>query len=211
MQKREQDRIDSVPKLIKQVEAAIDRVESGGRVLDFNLPKRCVFCAKGNYQLPPDIPFPRREDRRSPPQSQLSSWPFQRLQEFVTRQLGFGNKRDGPIPIYLVCDVCGKFNTFGSISQATSGARNGTPSPRRPVHLEILRRRPSFRSPRIYCSVSGRSFLSPHRPIAECNASLRFAASPRYFSRRAVRTNSEIVDPDCRATMWSVFQRSSSR
>lgn len=112
VQKREQDRIDSVPKLIKQVEAAIDRVESGGRVLDFNLPKRCVFCAKGNYQLPPDIPFPRREDRRSPPQSQLSSWPFQRLQEFVSRQLGFGNKRDGPIPIYLVCDVCGNIQYF---------------------------------------------------------------------------------------------------
>lgn len=110
--KKEQDRLQTVPKLIDEVCFAIDRVESGGRTLDFNLPKRCLFCAKGNYQLPPNLPFPHRDQRRNPPQSPMSQWPFQQLQQFVSGQLGFGNKTDGPIPIYLVCDVCGNVQYF---------------------------------------------------------------------------------------------------
>src|ERR1700722_7113833 len=79
------------------------------------------------------------------------------------------------------------------------------------AHLEILRRRSSFRSPRMYSSVSGRSVLSFQSPTKERSASFRLAASSRYFSRRALRTNSETVERDCRARMWSVFHRSSSR
>jgi serine/threonine protein kinase len=109
--KKPENRIASVGKLIEQVKSGINRVESGGRVLDFNLPKPCLFCAKGIYQLPKDLPFPLREERRNPQQG-LSGWSFQNLVEFVSAQLGFGTKRPGLIPIYLVCDACGNIQYF---------------------------------------------------------------------------------------------------
>jgi serine/threonine protein kinase len=109
--RKAEDRIASVGALIDQVRSGIDRIENGGRVLDFNLPKRCLFCAKGTYQLPPNLPFPLREERRNPQQG-FSGWSFQNLVEFVNAQLGFGSKRPGLIPIYLTCDACGNIQYF---------------------------------------------------------------------------------------------------
>src|SRR5262249_46015552 len=58
--KNSANRIDTAAKLVAKVEAGIDRVEIGARVLDFNLPKPCLFCGTGTYQLPQNLPFPRR-------------------------------------------------------------------------------------------------------------------------------------------------------
>lgn len=104
------DRIKAVPKLIEQVSIAIERVESGGRVLDFNLPKRCLFCGKGSYQLAPNLPFPLRDERRRPV-ARFGSV-FEALVGFVNTQLGTNTRSSGPIPIYLTCDVCGNVQYF---------------------------------------------------------------------------------------------------
>jgi serine/threonine-protein kinase len=112
--KNPKDRVGSVTELIDDVSAAIQRVEGDGRVLDFNLPKPCLFCATGTYQLPSNIPFPLRDKRRNPPPGDYirGEWPFKELQSFVKGQLGFGNATLGPIPIFLVCDVCGNIQYF---------------------------------------------------------------------------------------------------
>jgi serine/threonine protein kinase len=112
VRKRPEDRVDTAARLIELTKAAIDRVESGGRVLDFNLPKRCLFCAAGTYQLPPNHPFPRRDDRRNPPAVPNGEWPFRMLQQFVKNLLGYGRETPGPIPICLVCNVCGNIQYF---------------------------------------------------------------------------------------------------
>ena len=112
VRKRAEERVETVAKLIDQVKAAIDRVESGGRVLDFNLPKRCLFCASGTYQLPANLPFYLRDKRRNPPAAGRGEFPFRELQNFIRSELGFGKETPGPIPIYLVCDVCGNIQYF---------------------------------------------------------------------------------------------------
>jgi len=114
VRKWEGDRVGTVAKLIEQVEAAIDRVESDGRVLDINLPKRCLFCAAGTYQMPSGLPFPLPEHRRNPParDGSVDGWPFMEVQRFVKGLLGFGNERPGPLPICLVCNVCGNIQYF---------------------------------------------------------------------------------------------------
>lgn len=52
VQKKPQDRVRCVSDLIANLSKAIERIECGGRVLDFNLPKRCTFCGEGTYLLP---------------------------------------------------------------------------------------------------------------------------------------------------------------
>jgi hypothetical protein len=61
-----------------------------------------------------------------------------------------------------------------------------------------------------YTEVWGRSFLSFQIPMAESSASVRFTALSRNFSRTALRTSSETVQPDCRAWICNAFQTSSS-
>jgi serine/threonine protein kinase len=111
VRKRAGDRIDNLETVIEKLRGAISRVESGGRVLDLNLPKRCLFCAAGNYQLSPNLPFSLRNERLNPPQVHLER-PFRHLQEAVKNQLGFGVMTNGPIPIYLACDFCGNVQYF---------------------------------------------------------------------------------------------------
>jgi len=107
------DRLKSVAELIDKVGTVIDRVESGGRVLDFNLPKRCLFCATGVYELPKNMPFYSREERRNArPKPAIDNWAFSGLQQFVRREMGVGLESPGLIPIYLVCDVCGNIQHF---------------------------------------------------------------------------------------------------
>jgi serine/threonine protein kinase len=106
------DRLASVSDLIGMVKAAIGRLESGGRVLDFNLPKRCLFCGIGSYEIPKNMPFYTRDERRNPRTKAGEQWPFHALQNFVKQQLGFGGAAAGPIPIHLVCDVCGNIQHF---------------------------------------------------------------------------------------------------
>jgi serine/threonine protein kinase len=112
VRKRPEDRISTAEILIAQIKRAIERVESGGRVLDFNLPKRCLFCGEGTYVLPPNHPFPARAERRNPTGVANGEWPFRRVQEFVNGLLGFGRAAAGPIPICLVCSVCGNIQYF---------------------------------------------------------------------------------------------------
>ena len=114
VRKKPEDRLKTVAALVDGVKAAIDRMENGGRPLDFNLPKRCLFCASGTYQLLRNTPFPLREKRRDPGpwNSARGNWPFRELQQFVKRQLGLGIETDGPIPICLVCNVCGNIQYF---------------------------------------------------------------------------------------------------
>ena len=106
--KRPENRIASVEKLIDDVTAAIERIENLGRVLDFNLPKRCLFCAAGTYQLPKDIPFPLRTARGNPPSGFLTSG----LVHFVLDRIGIGKQASGHLPIYLTCNICGNIQYF---------------------------------------------------------------------------------------------------
>lgn len=115
VRKMPNDRLASIPELIGKVQTAIDRVENGGRVLDFNLPKRCLFCAVGTYELPKNMPFYLRAERRNPRARAGESWPFQMLQGLVKQQFGVNLETSGgnvPIPIFLVCDVCGNVQQF---------------------------------------------------------------------------------------------------
>ena len=105
-------RIRSVSQLIDRVKGAIDRAESGGRPLDFNLPKRCLFCATGNYELPKNTPFFDRQDRSSRRQKAGEVFAFSSVQESVRRDLGFGSLTPGAYPVLLVCDVCGNIQYF---------------------------------------------------------------------------------------------------
>jgi serine/threonine protein kinase len=106
--KKPESRIDNVANLIGEITAAIERVESLGRVLDFNLPKRCLFCAAGTYQLAPDLPFPLRNNRRNP----TGDNPLLALSIFVKGRIGVGIQGSNLIPIYLTCDVCGNIQYF---------------------------------------------------------------------------------------------------
>lgn len=110
--KMPRDRLASVPDLIGKVKAAVERAESGGPVLDFNLPKRCLFCGMGNYEIPKNMPFYTREERRTQRTKAAEQSSFHSLQNFVKQQLGVGLATPGPIPIYLVCDVCGNIQYF---------------------------------------------------------------------------------------------------
>jgi len=100
-------RVDSTADLISHVQAGIDRIEFGVRVLDFNLPKPCVFCGRGTYQLPPNFPFPTRNQRKAGAGDR-----FMALTGFVKHFLGIGNQAGNIIPIALVCDVCGNLQYF---------------------------------------------------------------------------------------------------
>jgi serine/threonine protein kinase len=106
--KQAESRIETAAKLIEKVQAAVDRIEGDGQVLDFNLPKRCVFCGAGTYQLPPNLPFPIRSKRRNP----TGDGPFMMLSGFVKSILGIGIQAGNIIPICLVCDVCGNIQYF---------------------------------------------------------------------------------------------------
>jgi serine/threonine protein kinase len=113
VRKKPGDRIDSVSRLIEKVRISIDRMENDGRVLDLNLPKRCLFCASGHYQLPADIPFPQRKDRLSPPPRRTGGVFFEELRDFVSRHLGAVPTADPRvIPMFLACDVCGNVQYF---------------------------------------------------------------------------------------------------
>lgn len=101
-------RIESAAKLVERVQAGIDRIEIGGRVLDFNLAKPCLFCGRGTYQLPQNLPFPTRNQRRNP----TGDGPFMMLSGFVKGLLGIGIQAGHIIPIVLVCDVCGNIQYF---------------------------------------------------------------------------------------------------
>jgi serine/threonine protein kinase len=106
--KRSDNRIQTAAKLVATVQAAIDRIESGGRVLDFNLPKTCVFCGQGTYQLPPNLPFPVRGKRKN----LTGDGPFMALSGFVKSLLGIGVQAGNIIPICLVCNICGNIQYF---------------------------------------------------------------------------------------------------
>jgi len=103
-----ESRIETASKLVEQVQAAIDRIETGGQILDFNLPKRCVFCGAGTYQLPSNLPFPTRSKRKNP----SGEGPFMTLTGFVKNLFGIGIQAGHIIPICLVCDVCGNIQYF---------------------------------------------------------------------------------------------------
>jgi serine/threonine protein kinase len=107
VRKNEAARIDSAAKLVEKVQAGIYRIETGACVLDFNLPKTCIFCGKGTYQLPPNMPFPTLDHRRRMNPEYLSQ-----LSGFVRGSLGIGNQAGGIIPIPLVCHICGNIQYF---------------------------------------------------------------------------------------------------
>ena len=50
--------------------------------------------------------------RTEKPKATFDQMAVRRLQSFVKGQLGFGWDAPGPIPIYLVCDVCGNIQYF---------------------------------------------------------------------------------------------------
>jgi hypothetical protein len=77
----------TLPDLIEKTKATIERVENLGRVLDFNLPKRCLFCAEGTYEWI-KMPFFSREERRTARKKSHEGWAFQSLQAMVRMLFG---------------------------------------------------------------------------------------------------------------------------
>lgn len=110
--KKPEGRVQTLSALVDQTVAGIDRAKHGARALDFNLPKPCMFCAKGVYQLPKNFPFKPQAARLNPRKDSREEYPFQSLQHFVTNQLGIGKNVPGQQPLYLVCNHCGNVQYF---------------------------------------------------------------------------------------------------
>lgn len=119
LRKNPNERIDYAVKLIEIVRHAIARIEREGRVLDLELPKRCLFCATGAYQpahrspLKPGspVPFPDLQDRHkltgsTSIQDQRS---FAGIRSLADHQFGFANLGT---PLILICDYCGNVQYF---------------------------------------------------------------------------------------------------
>ena len=111
------DRLDYMVKLIERVRGAIARVEAGGRVLNLELPKRCLFCGTGTYQAAHNLllahggptAFPNLQDRKNV-LGKVDPKELKDIRHFAEENFGF--KASWGIPLILVCDNCGNVQSF---------------------------------------------------------------------------------------------------
>lgn len=109
VQKDSARRFPNFQDLVDQVELAVERVSRGGRVLDLNLPKRCLFCQSGTYQVGiynNTTKMPDAKTRKSIGQDEN---PIKDLQNIAS--YGYGINTRG-IPLILTCDYCGNVQYF---------------------------------------------------------------------------------------------------
>ena len=105
------ERIENMRMLTEHVQRALLRIEGGGRALDFNLAKPCLFCAAGTYKVrnKDKIPSLAEWERSRSQQTFQSHKPLENNQEYCS--LEFGVSRRG-VPLVLVCDYCGNVQHF---------------------------------------------------------------------------------------------------
>jgi serine/threonine protein kinase len=114
------DRIESAASLLGRVQRTAERIEAGGRVLDLEVPQRCLYCAEGHYRPahnrahiqgnPVEPTFPPVEERRKPEdQSYPARDRYATLKYVGARDLGVPKVG---IPLLLICDYCGNVQYF---------------------------------------------------------------------------------------------------
>ena len=99
-----------------RVQAVIDRIEAGGRVLDLTKPIRCLFCATGTYK--PLAMLPSVEQRLAPPDP--TTLPAFRPEIYgpmrsAAEQKGFKSSPGGTGSIgtlVMTCQHCGNVQHF---------------------------------------------------------------------------------------------------
>jgi serine/threonine protein kinase len=112
------ERIQSASELLRIVRRISERIEAGGRVLNTNIPQRCLYCAEGTYRTisggfyPPN-PGPKvptidqRRVQENPQYPEHSM--YANMREAARAFLGTGN---AGIPLILCCDYCGNVQYF---------------------------------------------------------------------------------------------------
>lgn len=109
-------RLQNASTLLDKVDEVINRVRHGGRVLDTNIPKLCLFCGKGHYQLAAQPPLLDRRlsaSARNMVQHGPSVWGSMYTQTLAV--LGMASAGRGPaeiVPLHLICDYCGNLQSF---------------------------------------------------------------------------------------------------
>ena len=102
--------------LNNRVQAVIDRIEAGGRVLDLTKPIRCLFCAAGVYK--PIAMLPPTEQRLAPPDpGVLPSYRpdiYEPMRSAAAAK-GFHSSPGGTHsigPLVMACQHCGNVQQF---------------------------------------------------------------------------------------------------
>ena len=100
--------------LANHVQAVLDRIEAGGRVLDLRIPQRCLYCAVGHYRPAHDLglsqnylgpSFPDIARRKSSPPNTYGGM------QAVSRPI-LGSHVANGAPLFLICDYCGNVQYF---------------------------------------------------------------------------------------------------
>jgi serine/threonine protein kinase len=116
------ERLTSAVDLAGHVQRVVDRIERGGRALDFRIPQHCLYCGVGVYRPAHDQvhtsggstspKFPEIDLHRNPPQNQYGpTLIYEQLKGVANNMLGFGGSGVG-IPLFLICDYCGNVQYF---------------------------------------------------------------------------------------------------
>jgi hypothetical protein len=110
------ERVQTAAKLVDWAQTVIDRIEVGGRVLDFTKPIRCLFCGLGTYKAL--APLPPIEERLAPtnpatlPSSRFDIYEYMRD---AAHAKGFPFSPGGTYsigPLILTCQHCGNVQEF---------------------------------------------------------------------------------------------------
>ncbi|HLX43454.1 MAG TPA: serine/threonine-protein kinase [Bryobacteraceae bacterium] len=127
VRRKSTDRIQNAADLGDRVQRIADRIEAGGRVLDLNIPQRCLYCAEGHYRPSydavsnrqhlgkpswPDITQRRNPDdpsRRGPLQGNQPGL-YEDLNKAASPHIGIS--KDRSLILLLVCDFCGNVQYF---------------------------------------------------------------------------------------------------
>jgi serine/threonine protein kinase len=111
------DRIENAAALLNRVRRGAERIEAGGRVLNLEIPQRCLFCAEGHYRVHTGLPrnqqgtkFPDIEARRRPDNDVDATRSRYAMMRNAARTVLDG-QRTG-IPLLLICDYCGNVQHF---------------------------------------------------------------------------------------------------
>jgi hypothetical protein len=115
--------IQSAGQFKAKVAHAIDRTAALGRVLNLGLPKRCLFCAEGQYRPLHEIAqpqglwgllFPMVDQRINPPSP--PPFPNHDRDQYAglraAARQSLGSEHGHGIPLYLVCNYCGNVQFF---------------------------------------------------------------------------------------------------
>lgn len=118
-------RIVNANRLENRLQAVVNRIEAGGRVLDLRVPQQCLYCATGHYRAAHDqIPvmgyprggqpkFPDIERRRLPDNQTSPEMSIYATIRAVQRHIfGTVHLPNAGMPVFLICDYCGNVQFF---------------------------------------------------------------------------------------------------